>query len=90
MKNLIRQIIALCIALFVLFYAAACESKTEWRGVRDSAYPITCGRNAEGANVHTCVGGDGSVWTCVESGTHPDYRMTCAEQAAPPPAEGAR
>jgi hypothetical protein len=89
MKRYLTEVFAFLIALFVLFGAGGCvEKSTEWHGVRDSAVPLTCGRNAEHADVYTCVSlTDGSVWTCVGGGTYPRYTMTCAETAAPPSAE---
>jgi hypothetical protein len=91
MKNLIRQILAFLIALFLLFSAGGCDEKpTEWYGVREGA-AVRCGALGASDKVYTCVGTDGAIYTCVQTSiTYDQNRMDCAEQKGPAPAEARR
>lgn len=85
MKTFIRQILALLIALFVLFGAGGCDGKRAYHGVREGT-TVRCA--ALENRVYTCIGSDGAIYTCVLTGSgFGDSRMDCAEQKGPAPAE---
>jgi hypothetical protein len=91
MKRYLTEVLAFLIGLFVLFGAGGCaEMKTEWRGVREGL-ALECASTSTTGAVYLCIASDGSLWTCVERRARHDLQIrTCAEQAAPPPAEARR
>jgi hypothetical protein len=86
MKNLLTEILALLIALFLLF-GAGCTGKTEWFGVPPGV-GLSCGSTGKDSDVLMCIGSDRAVYTCVrERRSNGDEQITCLRTAEPPPAE---